>query len=92
MQDAAVFARDSLEGPAMIVGAALASGTPLETVEYWPRLLAGVSVDDVNEAARIYLDLRSEPKGPVVTGYLLPPAQEKAEEQQAETKEEKTDE
>lgn len=78
MQDAAAYARDSLSGPAMTVGGALASGVPLDIIEYWPREIAKVTAQDVQEAAKKYLDPDAAYPRPAVTGYLLP-AEEKTE-------------
>jgi zinc protease len=67
MQTAAIYARDSLGGPARIVGAALAAGRTLDDVQNWPERIGAVTVDQVNEAARLVLhDDQS------VTGILLP--------------------
>lgn len=71
MQDQAIFARDSLRGPAMIVGAALASGAPLDYVEYWPALIAKISVGDIQAAAQSYLHTDGEHTR-FVKGYLHP--------------------
>ncbi len=63
----AIYARDSLSGPARIVGAALAEGRSLDDVQSWPDRIGAVTVDDVNEAARLVVhDDQS------VTGILLP--------------------
>jgi zinc protease len=63
----AIYARDSLSGPARIVGAALAEGRSLDDVQSWPDRIGAVTADDVNEAARLVIhDDQS------VTGILLP--------------------
>jgi zinc protease len=63
----AIYARDSLSGPARIVGAALASGRTLDDVQAWPDRIGAVTVAQVNEAARLVIhDDQS------VTGILLP--------------------
>jgi zinc protease len=63
----AIYARDSLSGPAHIVGAALAEGRTLDDVQSWPERIGAVTVDQVNEAARLVIhDDQS------VTGILLP--------------------
>ena len=67
MVTASVYARDSLSGPARIVGAALADGRTLDDVQAWPERIGAVTVDEVNEAARLVLhDDQS------VTSILLP--------------------
>lgn len=62
----AVKARDSLSGPANIIGSALAIGLEVADVEAWPERIAAVTVEDVNAAARAVLVLESS-----VTGMLL---------------------
>ncbi|BBK45239.1 peptidase M16 [Allostella vacuolata] len=52
IQDSAVYARDSLSGPARIVGSALAIGLPLEEVDAWPDRIGAVTAAAVAEAAR----------------------------------------
>lgn len=66
MQDRSVYARDSLSGPAMIIGRSLASGLTLDDVEYWPHDLAAITREDIQKAAAAYL------KDSPVTGVLLP--------------------
>ncbi|WP_246148879.1 M16 family metallopeptidase [Skermanella pratensis] len=63
----AIFARDSLRGPAMSFGVALATGRTVEDVEAWPERIAAVTVEQVNEAARAVLG-QANP----ITGLLLP--------------------
>jgi zinc protease len=67
MQSQAVYARDSLDGPARVIGAALVTGRSLDDVETWPQHIGAVTVDQVNAAARLILrdDI-------AVTGILLP--------------------
>jgi zinc protease len=67
MQSQAVYARDSLEGPARIIGAALADGRKLDDVETWPQHIGAVTVDEVNAAARLVIQ-----DDVAVTGVLLP--------------------
>lgn len=71
MQDSAVYARDSLRGPAMALGSALATGGTLANIEYWPELIGKVTANDVKQAAQDYLSLTSD-KARFVTGYLEP--------------------
>lgn len=70
LKDAAVYARDSLTGPAMIVGQALATGASLDDVETWPSLIEGVTAAQVQAVAKKYFD-PDDPALPMsVTGYL----------------------
>ena len=67
MRAQAVYARDSLDGPARIVGGALADGRNLDDVETWPQHIGAVTVDEVNAAARLVIH-----EDTAVTGILLP--------------------
>jgi zinc protease len=67
MQAAAIYARDSLAGPANIVGAALAIGQSLDDVAAWPERIGAVTASEVAAAARAVLIERNS-----VTGILLP--------------------
>ena len=72
LRDEAVFARDSVAGPAMIFGAAITTGSSVQDIENWPADIAKVTVERVNNAARTYLDENKPWVRPPVTGYLLP--------------------
>ncbi len=72
MQDAAIYARDSLSGPAMVFGQALITGSEIDDVEYWPRDIGAITAQDVQEVAKTYLDPDKARTHPPVTGYLLP--------------------
>ncbi|HEY3917005.1 MAG TPA: pitrilysin family protein [Stellaceae bacterium] len=63
----AVYARDSLAGPARIAGAALALGRTLDDVQSWPDRIAAVTTDEVRDAAKAVIrdDI-------AVTGILMP--------------------
>jgi zinc protease len=64
-----VYARDDIFSAARYVGAALASGVPLEEIESLPERLAALSVADVNASARhVFKPERS------VSGELRPKA------------------
>lgn len=65
--DGAIFARDSVGGPARVFGAALSTGETVADVEAWPERIQAVTVDEVNAAARAVFDLRR-----ATTGILLP--------------------
>ncbi|MGB4107244.1 MAG: pitrilysin family protein [Alphaproteobacteria bacterium] len=72
MQAEAVYARDSLSGPAMIFGYSLATGSSVDDVEYWPYNIAAVTANEIIAVAKKYLDPDNIEKRPAVTGYLLP--------------------
>ena len=67
LQAAAIYAHDSLAGPANIVGAALATGQTLDDVAAWPDRIAAVTPAQIQEAARAVFVERNS-----VTGVLLP--------------------
>jgi len=52
MQAAAIYAHDSLSGPADIVGAALAIGQTLDDVALWPEHIGAVTSAEIEAAAR----------------------------------------
>lgn len=62
-----IFERDSQTTMARIFGSVLSSGGTLADVVEWPDRIRAVSVEDVNKAARKWLDKRRS-----VTGELLP--------------------
>lgn len=74
MRAGVVYARDSLQGAAQTIGAALATGGDLDEVEVWPRKIGAVTRDQVMAAARDVLSDSS-----AVTGLLLPAHQASAE-------------
>lgn len=65
--DSAIFARDSVSGPARVFGAALASGQTAADVEDWPDRIRAVTVDDINEAARAVFDPARSTTGILLT-------------------------
>jgi zinc protease len=67
MQANAVFARDSLQGPAYAFGLALTTGQTVDDVEAWPDRIGKVTSTEVTAAARAVLG-----KPDVVVGVLLP--------------------
>lgn len=83
MQAEAVYARDSLSGPAMIFGYSLATGSTVDDVEYWPYNIAAVTADDIINVAKKYIDPDNAEKRPPVTGYLLPQPAPPAPEEKA---------
>ncbi len=62
----AIYARDSVSGPARALGASLTAGRSIPEVESWPDRIAEVTADDVARVARRVLD-----RDRSVTGYLL---------------------
>jgi zinc protease len=69
MINSAVYARDSLQYPAMVFGQALTAEFDMDYVEYWTARIENAALEDVNAAAR---DILGDGK-PAVTGILLPP-------------------
>lgn len=72
MQADAIYALDSVEGPAMILGRALITGTPLEDIENWPQKIGAVTKEQVQAAATKYLNPDAPYIYPPVNGFLLP--------------------
>lgn len=71
MQNEAIYARDSLTGPAMIMGYSLASGMTIDDVEHWPSRIAAVKIPDIMGVTLAYLDPDNDRVQPVV-GFLMP--------------------
>jgi zinc protease len=69
----AIFARDSLDGPARIVGGALANGQRVEDIEEWPERIAAVDRAAIDAAARALFNINWS-----VTGILRPAPKEGA--------------
>jgi zinc protease len=69
LQASAVKARDSLSGPARVVGAALATGSTIDDIESWPDRIGAVTPADVDAAAKAVFDINYS-----VTSILLPKA------------------
>ncbi|NQZ14915.1 MAG: insulinase family protein [Alphaproteobacteria bacterium] len=80
IQDSAVFARDSLSGPAMIIGRSLTTGSSLEEIENWPDDIASITAKKVQDVAIKYLDINAPWHRAPVSGYLLPKEKEEATE------------
>ncbi|MDH5410296.1 MAG: insulinase family protein, partial [Alphaproteobacteria bacterium] len=55
LQADSVYARDSLQGPAHVLGSRLVIGLSVEDVESWPERIGAVTAEAVNEAARAVL-------------------------------------
>jgi zinc protease len=67
LQDQAIFARDSLTGPAMIVGRMITTGSDINDIEYWPHDIGAITIEDVNAAAKAVFTSAS-----YVTAYAFP--------------------
>jgi len=67
LMDAAVFARDSVTGPAFAFGRALTTGSSVEAVETWPDRIEAVTPGQVEAALRLVLVPERS-----VTGVLRP--------------------
>jgi zinc protease len=67
MQDAAIYARDSLRTGAYVLGGAITTGRRIEDVEQWPERIATVTHAQVQAAAKAVLKENQS-----VTAYLLP--------------------
>ena len=63
----AIFARDSLQGPAYIFGQALTTGLNINDIEYWSEDVAAVPNDTIRAAGHYLND-----SAHCVNGYLLP--------------------
>lgn len=63
----AIFARDSLDGPARILGGAVANGQTIDDVEEWPERIAKIDKAAIDEAARALFNVNWS-----VTGILRP--------------------
>lgn len=72
LQDAAIFARDSVSGPAMIFGSALTTGSTVQDVENWPVAILKITPQDVKDVAQRYLDETAPWIRPPITGHLIP--------------------
>lgn len=66
LQAEAIKARDSLAGPAHLIGHSLVAGQTIEDIEAWPERIGTVTVEDVTAAARALFDIDRS-----VTGLLL---------------------
>lgn len=71
MQDTSVYERDSLTGPAMMIGYQLASGLSIDQVESWIHELESVTAADIQAAVQAYI-LPSSEQSHFVTGHLIP--------------------
>ena len=65
--DSAVFARDSVAGPAYVFGMALTAGGSVEGVENWPERVREVTADQVEAALNLVIQPQTS-----VTSVLRP--------------------
>lgn len=72
MQAEAIYALDSVAGPAMVLGYSLITGSTLDDIEYWPQHIGAVTKEQIQDAAKTYLDPDAPYPNPPVTGYLMP--------------------
>lgn len=72
MQADAIYARDSLSGPAMVIGYNMVTGSILDEIEYWPQNISKVTKERVQMVAQKYLNPDAPASMPPVTGILLP--------------------
>lgn len=72
-QAQATYFLDSLQGPAMLFGRALASGFDVDYIENWRSQIGKLSIDDINESADKVFAASNTP----VIGLLLPLTQER---------------
>lgn len=72
LQDSAIFARDSVAGPAMLFGQALTTGSSVADVENWHRDIDKITIDDIIHVAKTYTNPDQFYIRPPVIGYLLP--------------------
>lgn len=80
MKDSAAFARDSLSGPAQLIGSALSIGLTLDNVEYWTYDIDAVTAEQVQAVVQKYLLGDAAHKPAFVTGYILVPDAETQQE------------
>lgn len=81
MQAEAIYARDSVAGPAMVIGYSLVTGSTLDDIEYWPREIAQITAEQVQDVARRFLDPDNSDLHNV-RGVMLPEDSPQVEEQQ----------
>lgn len=76
LQDSAVFARDSLQGPAMTFGFALAIGKTIDDIENWPENIGKITAKDIQAAVTKHLNPDNPWHRQPVTGFFLPKHEE----------------
>lgn len=71
MIDQELYARDSVMGPAMVVGQGLSYGLTLDDIETRPAQIQAVTLDEANAVLKKYLDPVA-PKHLPVIGFMIP--------------------
>jgi len=74
LKDAYSFSRDSLQGPAMAFGYGLITGSTIEDLEYWAYDIEAVTVEQINNVIRRFLDPDNTGTHFYVTGFVMPEA------------------
>ena len=69
MIDSALYARDSVAGPAMVIGQGLASGLTLDQIENFPVEIVKINETDLNKVIATYFDVATPHW---ITGYMEP--------------------
>ncbi len=72
LQISVVYARDSLQGPAMDIGKAVSSGLNVETIENWTQRLQAVTIDDIKTISDAVYNPLKYGGNAYLTGILLP--------------------
>lgn len=72
LKNAAIFARDSLSGPAHIIGRALTTGSSLNDTETWDTQIETVTKKQIQNVSNIYLKSQNLSEYRYITGHLLP--------------------
>lgn len=72
LQADAIYARDSLSGPAMIIGYSIITGSTLDDIEYWPQNIKKVTKEQIQNAAKVLLNPDAPSDYPPTDGLLLP--------------------
>ena len=85
LQADAIYALDSVSGPAMILGYNLITGSTLDDIEYWAHDIETVTADQVQSVAKKYLNPDAAYKHPPVDGILLPKQIEEAQNEAAQS-------
>lgn len=74
LQADSIYALDSVEGPAMILGRTLITGMSIDDIEGWAKNIGLVTKEQVQSVAKKYLNPDALYKHPPINGYLKPPA------------------
>ncbi|MBK6896859.1 MAG: insulinase family protein [Alphaproteobacteria bacterium] len=72
LQAEAIYARDSVAGPAMVIGYTLVTGVSLEDLETWPQQIESVTAQQVQDVAARFLNPDKPTPTPYVNGTLTP--------------------